>query len=136
MTSLHKPGTPPLPMVGDLLWAMIQPLLPQAKPRRFRHPGRLPVSDRVALNGILFVLASGIRWAELPSEMGYGSGVTCWRRLRAWQSAGAWARVCDVLVRELSPGHQINFSRTFHSAELRTAPTGALRQHHAAPGAY
>ncbi|WP_158408337.1 transposase [Cupriavidus basilensis] len=54
---------------------MIEPLLPQAKPRRFRHPGRFPVSDRAALSGILFVLSNGIRWAELPGEMGYSSGV-------------------------------------------------------------
>jgi transposase len=76
------------PIIDDELWALIEPLLPPAKPRRFRYPGRLPVSDRAALSGILFVLRSGIRWNELPSEMGCGSGVSCWHRLRDWQSAG------------------------------------------------
>jgi transposase len=38
--------------------------------------------------GILFVLKTGIAWADLPAELGCGSGVTCWRRLREWQAAG------------------------------------------------
>src|SRR5690348_145463 len=69
------------PIVSDELWAEIAPLLPAAKPRRWRHPGRKPVSDRAALTGIVFVLERGIRWRDLPAEMGCGSGVTCWRRM-------------------------------------------------------
>ena len=44
--------------------------------------GRPPVDDRACLTGIIFVLQSGIPWWMLPQEMGCGSGVTCWRRLR------------------------------------------------------
>jgi hypothetical protein len=46
--------------------------------RRFRHPGRRRLDDRMALCGILFVLYTGIPWEFLPPELGYGSGVTCW----------------------------------------------------------
>jgi transposase len=46
------------------------------------------VPDRAALTGILFVLRSGIPWEMLPQEMGCGSGMTCWRRLRDWHEAG------------------------------------------------
>jgi transposase len=28
----------------------------------------------------------------LPQEMGCGSGMTCWRRLRDWQAAGVWKK--------------------------------------------
>src|SRR2546427_12867058 len=69
-------------ILDDELWALIEPLLPPPKPRRFRNPGRKPVPDRAALTGILFVLKSRIRWNELPQEMGCRSGVSCWRRLR------------------------------------------------------
>jgi hypothetical protein len=31
------------------------------------------------------VLQFGIPWETLPQEMGYGSGMSCWRRLRDWQ---------------------------------------------------
>jgi hypothetical protein len=35
--------------------------------------------------GILFVLRSGIPWEMLPQEMGCGSGMSYWRRLRDWR---------------------------------------------------
>jgi transposase len=53
-------------LVDDDLWELIQPLLPTPKPRRWRYPGRKPVSDRQALTGILFILKSGIPWEMLP----------------------------------------------------------------------
>ena len=57
--------------VSDERWARIQPLL--LKPRRSRWPGRLPLDDRACLNGILFVLLTGIRWTDLPQQLGYDS---------------------------------------------------------------
>jgi len=70
------------PMLSDELWTLIEPLLPQPKKRRRLHPGRKPIDDRRALTGILYVLRSGVPWEYLPREMGCGSGMTCWRRLR------------------------------------------------------
>ncbi len=78
------------PLLADDLWELIQPLLPPAKPRRFRYPGRKPVGDRDTLTGILFVLKTGIPWEDLPVEMGCGCGMTCWRRLHDWNAAGVW----------------------------------------------
>ena len=72
------------PLVDDELWAIIEPLLPEPKPRRFRFPGRKRIENRHALTGIIFVLKTGIGWEDLPQELGCGSGMTCWRRLRAW----------------------------------------------------
>jgi transposase len=99
------------PVIDDALWALLEPLLPTPKPRRFRYPGRKPVSDRAAMTGVLCVLANAIRWTELPVELGYGSGISCWRRLRAWQAAGVWDDVCAMLRHELPDAHQIDFSR-------------------------
>lgn len=48
------------------------------------------MSDRACLTGILFVMRSGIPWQMLPQELGGGSGMTCWRRLRDWQAEGVW----------------------------------------------
>lgn len=39
-------------------------------------------------SGILSVRQSGIRWERLAQEMGRGSGMSCWRRLRDWPQAG------------------------------------------------
>jgi len=42
-------------LLDDDLWALIEPLLPPAKPRRNKYPGRKPLNDRAVLTGILFV---------------------------------------------------------------------------------
>jgi transposase len=88
------------PLVDDALWERIEPLLPVVQ-RRYRYPGRKRIPDRRALTGILFVLKTGIAWEDLPAEMGCGSGMTCWRRLRDWNDAGVWTRLHQVLLDEL-----------------------------------
>lgn len=121
-------------LVTDELWAVVAPLLPPAAP----HPkgGRPRVDDRAALTGILFVLRSGIPWEMLPAEMGCGSGMTCWRRLRDWHAAGVWQRLHQVLLERLSVAGQLDWSRASLDAQsipaakggrvpARTRPTGA-----------
>jgi transposase len=98
------------PMLDNELWRCIEPLLP-SKPRRVRFPGRRPLDDRKALTGILFVLRTGIPWEDLPQELGCGSGMSCWRRLRDWQQAGVWQRVQELLVRKLTRANKIDWSR-------------------------
>jgi transposase len=74
-------------IVSDGLWERFEPLVPKTE-RRFRYPGRKRLDDRAALQGILFVLHTGIAWRHLPPELGFGSGSTCYRRLDEWQKAG------------------------------------------------
>ena len=99
------------PLLTDDLWEYVKIVLPPAKPRRTRYPGRKPIDDRKALTGILFVLKTGIAWEDLPQEMGCGSGMTCWRRLRDWQAAGVWAQLHQVLLSLLQAEHKIDWSR-------------------------
>ncbi|GAU71472.1 transposase [Streptomyces sp. NBRC 110611] len=51
--------------------------------------------------GILFVLHTGIAWEHLLQELGFGSGMTCWRRLAEWTEARVWSRLHAVLLAEL-----------------------------------
>jgi len=97
-------------IVSDELWALVEPLLPKRE-RRFRYPGRKRLPDREALQGILFVLHTGIAWRHLPLELGFGSGVTCWRRLDEWQRAGVWERLHLVLLERLRAAGEIEWSR-------------------------
>jgi len=85
------------PLVPDELWSVIEPLLPRHKAKPGKR-GRPPVGDRACLTGIVFVLRSGIPWHLLPREMGCGSGVTCWRRLRHWQRRGVWKKLLHALL--------------------------------------
>jgi transposase len=57
------------PLLPDALWERIEPLLPPVKPRRFRFPGRKPLTHRQALTGILFVLRTGANRNDLPCEL-------------------------------------------------------------------
>jgi transposase len=96
--------------IDDELWARIEPLLPVV-PRNPRRPGRKRLDSRKVLCGILFVLYTGIRWEFLPQELGFGSGMTCWRRLRDWNEAGVWQRLHELLLSELRAADLLDFSR-------------------------
>lgn len=87
-------------LVPNGLWHVIEPLLPLTKPKPQGGRPRLP--DRACLRGILFVLRSGIPWEMLPKELGCGSGMTCWRRLRDWQQSGIWQLIHFALLDWLS----------------------------------
>jgi transposase len=114
------------PLVSDGLWERIEPLLPKVE-RRYRYPGRKRVPDRAALTGILFVLKTGIPWEHLPQEMGCGSGMTCWRRLRDWNDAGVWERLHQVLLDELQDAKQLDWSRVAVDSSHVRAKGGAQR---------
>jgi transposase len=98
-------------LVSDELWALVEPLIPRRPPAVRGRTGRPRVDDRAALEGILFVLETGIPWKRLPSELGFGSGITCWRRLRAWQQAGVWDRLHQAVLDRLGQQGLLDWSR-------------------------
>jgi transposase len=108
-------------LVSDELWHIIEPLLPSEPCKATGGRPRIP--DRAVLSGIVFVLKSGIPWRMLPKEMGFGSGVTCWRRLRDWQRAGVWRRLHRVLLDRLGRSGKVDWSR----ASLDSASVPAKR---------
>jgi transposase len=95
-------------LVPDDLWERIAPLLPPRPARRHRHPGRLPVPDRIALAGIVYVLRKGVAWRDVPAQVVGCSGVTSWRRLRDWTEAGVWPRLHQALLTELRAAGQLD----------------------------
>jgi transposase len=114
-------------IVSDELWELVEPLLPK-KERRFRYPGRKRFPDRQALQGILFVLHTGIAWTHLPQELGFGSGVTCWRRLDEWQRAGVWERLHVLLLQRLRAAGELEWSRAVVDSSQIQAKKGAPRR--------
>jgi transposase len=123
-------------LVPDDLWAAVAPLLPPARPKP--KGGRPPIPDRAAPAGIVFVLKTGLPWEYLPAEMGCGSGMSCWRRLRDWQEAGVWTALHRVLLERLHGAGELDWRRAaLDSASVpakkgaappgRTRPTAASR---------
>lgn len=117
-------------MVSDELWDRLEPLLPQRE-RGFRHPGRRALPGRGVLCGILYVLHTGIQWEYLPQDLGFGSGMACWSRLRDWNEGGVWQRFHEVLLAELNAAARLDWSRcvlySSHVRALKGEPHGPLR---------
>ena len=114
-------------VVSDELWELVEPLLPKRE-RRSRYPGRRRLSDREALSGILFVLYTGTAWMHLPRELGFGSGITCWRRLEEWQRAGVWEQLHAVLLARLRAAGAIEWSRAVVDSSQVQAKKGAPKR--------
>jgi len=110
----------------DLLWAELAPLMPPEPPKP--NGGRPRVSDRACLNGIVFVLRSGIPWSMLPAEFGCGSGVTCWRRFSEWTRLGLWDELHKRMLRRLSRLGELDWSRAvIDSASFRAVFGGCTQ---------
>ena len=112
-------------LITDELWETIEPLLPPEPPKP--QGGRPRIDNRAVLTGIVFVLKSGIPWEMLPHEMGCGSGMTCWRRLKEWHEAGVWERLHRVLLDRLGEADQIEWERASLDSASIPAKKGAQK---------
>lgn len=101
----------------DAQWAALAPLLPP--PAR---TGRPRADDRRTLSGILYVLATGCRWQDLPAH--YGSGKTCWRRLAQWQANGSWDRVWRALLKALDQRDRLDWGHAILDSSTVPAKKG------------
>ncbi len=74
------------------------------------------------------MLKTGIQWEFLPQEMGCGSGMTCWRRLKRWHELGVWDRIHRLLLDELQEAGKLDWSRASLDASSLPAKRGAQRR--------
>lgn len=116
-------------LLPDALWAERAERSP---PTKRREGGRPRIGSREALVGILFVLYTAIPWERLPFEVAGCSGMTCWRRLRAWQDAGLWDEIHRhmlerLALERLAVAGEIDWSRASIDSSSVAAKKGATR---------
>ena len=90
--------------MSDLEWEFIKAVLPN------KTRGKKRVDDRRVINGIFYVLRTGIPWADLPEQ--YGPPTTVYNRFNRWSYAGHWDRIMDAIADALCRG-DIEESRLF-----------------------
>jgi len=105
-------------LVPDSLWALVFPLIPSV-PSRPRG-GRPRVHPRRVLAGILYIL----RWRQLPTALGFGSGITCERAFHHWQAQGLWSRLFQQVLNHAAAGGQLDWSRAALDGCSLPAPRG------------
>jgi putative transposase len=77
--------------LSDGEWALLEPLLPPAKPG-----GRPRSADlREVLNALLYLDRTGAQWRALPKD--FPPWPTVWTYFRQWRNDGAWGRIHTAL---------------------------------------
>jgi putative transposase len=75
--------------LSDEQWALLAPMLPEAKPGG--RPGSVDI--RTVVNAILYIVIAGCAWRMLPHE--YPKWQTVYHYFRAWRLDGTWERVAQ-----------------------------------------
>jgi transposase/quinol monooxygenase YgiN len=105
--------------LSDMQWERILAVLPPPNAQ-----GRPRADDRRTLDGILYVLRTGCRWQDLPTQ--FGSPVTCWRRFRRWERDGTWERIWRALFETLDARGRLAWALSF--LDSRCVPSRADRR--------
>jgi len=77
--------------ISDILWNEIKNVIPEKN-----RIGRPQKDARTVLNGIFFVIVTGIQWKHLPAE--YGRPTTIHGRFRQWIKLGIFEQILNLSV--------------------------------------
>ena len=90
-------------------------------PGKAGDPGRTAADNRPFVDAVLYVLKTGIPWADLPER--FGKHDTVWKRYDRWSEAGVWERVGRLLGdADLAAGHD---EVQLDSTSVKAHPTAA-----------
>jgi putative transposase len=111
-------------MLTDDLWAVMAPLVEQAKKHKGGNPPAIP--DRVFFEAVLYWARTGVPWRDLPSEFGEWDAV--YNRLRRWVYSGGLAALFELLTAapELGSVRRVMIDSTIVRAHQHAA--GARRK--------
>ena len=105
--------------VPDEVWEVFEPLLP---PRIWFGIGRRPLSNRVCLHALLYVLVSGITWELLPP--GFPSYKTVQRRWRLWSEQACFRLAWHQLAERYQVTQGINWDQLLLDGSKKPAKKG------------
>ena len=109
-------------VLTDEHWQRIAPHLPAHPPSP--KGGRPRSDDRACLEGILWLLRTGVRWQDIPVDL--PSGSTCWRRLREWAGEEVLEEIQAILIAELDELGRLDFDELLADATfIRTKKGGS-----------
>jgi transposase len=117
------------PLVSDELWKKIEPLLPRSR-RKNRHvqfAGRKRTEYRKILNGIVFVLRTGVPWKHLLATSDFPSGETCRRWLVKWHRQGVWKKFNHILLADLRKKGLLKMKYSVVDSISERAPGGGRK---------
>jgi transposase len=80
--------------LSEAQWKRMEGLLPG----RVDTVGRTASDNRLFVNGVLWVLRSGMRWQDLPER--YGKYKSVHKRFSRWSASGVWDKVFADLVKD------------------------------------
>ena len=106
-------------VLTDQMWARIEPELPPLK----GPMGRPMTPHRLAVEGAIFRLRTGIAWRDLPAE--FGPWQTVWRRHYKFSLDGTWDRVLTRLQAEADARGEIDWRVSVDSTIARVHQHGA-----------
>lgn len=115
--------TAPKPFLSNSQWLLIADLFPDRPVSP--QGGRPRVPSRPCLEGILWVLASGARWKDLPER--YPSPATCWRRLDEWTRDGRFLAAWQKLLGRLDRLKGLQWEEVIADGSFSRAKKGAPR---------
>ena len=110
-------------LVSDELWSRMEPLLPKAPVPSPSRGGRPRVSDRDAMNGILFVLRTGCQWNALNAT-GICSSSTAHLRFQQWVRAGVFAKLWEAGLMEYDELKGLQWRWQAMDGAMTKAPLG------------
>lgn len=107
-------------LIPDELWEKIRPLLPPLREKK--KTGRPRMSDRKALNAILYVLKTGCQWNALPLSLGASS--TVHDRFCQWNQAGFFSSLWQAGLIEYDRMKGLDWEWQSMDGAMTKAPLG------------
>ncbi len=109
--------------ISDAQWSTIAPQLP-----RPAKTGRPRCDDRTTVNGILFVLTTGCRWADMPDMPDkYGSKSTAHLRFQELQQKGIWKKILSKLIKSAHKQGRIDLQKISIDSSSIAAKKGGIK---------